>query len=101
MLRWVVYLCVAIFLLAMITSPTEREFRSFAYNNTDTSYCKPYVHYQPYHVLYFDLFSINTTRARVAENKSTLSENMQTIKTTPVRIHQQRYLGLFGTFWKL
>lgn len=99
MLRWLAYLCVAVLLIAVITSPTEREFRSFAASTADTSFCKPFVRYRPYRIMYFDLFSINTTRdcgaSHILEPNKTLM-----VADKPDRV-EHRYLGLFGTFWKL
>jgi hypothetical protein len=101
MLRWLVYLVIAILLLALITAPTEREFRSYVYAQApDTTLCKPLIQYRSYHLMYFDLFSINTVKEYFS-NDGLLPKEGLAFDKSPRLAEKHRYLGLFGTFWKL
>ena len=101
MLRWVVYLCVAVMLIALITAPTEREFNSFVYASVDTSRCKPVVQYKSYHLMYLDFFSINKLRTCYSDSKQLPEETGHAINKSLPPVTENRYLGMFGTFWKL
>lgn len=101
MLRWLVYLVIAILLLALITAPTEREFRSYVYAQTpDTTLYKPFIQYRSYRLMYFDLFSISTAK-ECLPNDGLLSKQGLAFDKSPSHTERRRYLGLFGTFWKL
>lgn len=93
MLKWLGYLCLMALLLALITSPTEKEFRSFVFAQVDTTACKPVIQYNSYKITYFKLFSLSTVNQCdgriVAGNKETAA------------LAEKKYLGLFGMFWKL
>jgi hypothetical protein len=92
MLRWMVYVALIVVLLALITSPTEKEFKTYVYNRVDTAHCKPLIQYTSYKLAYFRLFSLDY----VKECKKARSAGH-----LPDTVKKQAYLGLFGTFWEL
>ncbi|MEO5564119.1 MAG: hypothetical protein ABIR18_11805, partial [Chitinophagaceae bacterium] len=62
MLRWILCVCLIALLLALNTSPTQKEFKAYIYNRVDTTHGKPLIQYNSYKLVYFDLFSLNYVR---------------------------------------
>jgi hypothetical protein len=103
MLKWIGYILIAALVLAAITSPTEKKFQNFVYNKVDTTNCKPFVQHQAFRFLSVPVFSMNYVRECKRTNTLRDLKTGQPIGILAVPVYgdMQRYLGLFGTFWKL
>ena len=101
MFKWIGYLLVAALIIAIITAPSEENFKQFALEKTDTTNCAPYIDYKSYKVI-VTVFGIG----HLKECKKTSIYNPQTGGTVgkagiPSYGEDQAYLALFGKFWKL
>lgn len=97
MLRWLIYLGLMVLLMAIITTPTEKEWKEYAFSTVDTTSCKPAIRYNSYKIAFFPLFSLTTVRECTGIPE--IKKPIQQINPDPYK--QRKYLGLFGTFWKL
>ena len=102
MLKWISYLLIIALIIAIITAPSADKFTEFANNKMSGSACKPFVDYRSYKLI-VTVFGIG----HIKECKGTTGiydpQAGKTVGNVPIRSYgdPQRYLGLFGTFWKL
>lgn len=91
MLKWLGYISLMLLLMALITSPTEKEWKSYVYATVNKN-CKPVIQYHSYKIAWFPLFSVTSVRDCEVEASIASHSNAR---------REQKYLGLFGTFWRL
>ncbi len=99
MSKWIGTILVLLLIVALITAPSQTKFERFAEKNVSTQACKPLIT-----VAHYKLFSI----CSVSECKELKQVyNPQTGQNSNLNIglpsygKKQKYLGLFGKFWKL
>ena len=99
MSKWIGTILVLLLIVALVTAPSVTKFEKFAEGKVNTSACKPFITYDGY-----KLFSICTVSECKKVNKV---YNPQTGQYSNMSIglpsygKKQKYLGLFGKFWKL
>lgn len=104
MLKWIGYLLIVALIAAFATSPSEKDFKKFAYAKMDTVTCKPAIYHKDYKVLFLKLFTISS--AKECKEMKPL-RNLQTNEPLNSKVgigvygKEETYLGLFGKFWKL
>jgi hypothetical protein len=99
-MKWIGYLLIGAVLIALITSPSERKFKSFIYGQTDTAACKPVIIHKSFGIFSLRLFSIGTA---IECKKISGTESIKILRRKNIGVlgKQEKYLGLFGKFWKL
>lgn len=99
MLKWLGIILLLALIVALITVPSQKKFEKFAEGKVNTSACKPLLIFQGYKIFSIGYVSECGDISKIYDPKT--GNYIKTNIGVPVYGKRQKYLGLFGKFWKL